>query len=113
VQAYLDRWQIEVLHRDLKNGIGVGQVQAWNEKSNDKVHGAQVATYSMLNLASLRTFGGRRTDDFPELPLWRKRKPHAGQVNMTLSPSFGMTCFVMEGWPPQRDLSQGFPSGGH
>lgn len=75
VQAYLDRWQIEVLHRDLKNGIGVGQVQAWNEKSNDKVHGAQVATYSMLNLASLRAFGGRRTDDFPELPLWRKRKP--------------------------------------
>ena len=75
VQAYLDRWQIEVLHRDLKNGIGVGQVQAWNEKANDKVHGAQAATYSMLNLASLRAFDGRRTEDFPELPRWRKGRP--------------------------------------
>lgn len=75
VQAYLDRWQIEVLHRDLKNGIGVGQVQVWNEEANDKVHGAQVATYSMLCLASIRAFDGRRTGDFPELPRWRKGRP--------------------------------------
>ncbi|MBS1767713.1 MAG: transposase [Acidobacteria bacterium] len=75
IQAYLDRWQIEVLHRDLKNGLGVGQVQAFSHAANEKVHGAQVAAYSMLTLAALRTFGGARTDAFPELPAWRKRKP--------------------------------------
>lgn len=75
IQAYLDRWQIEVLHRDLKNGLGVGQVQAFSYAANEKVHGAQVAAYSMLTLAALRTFGGARTEAFPELPAWRKCKP--------------------------------------
>lgn len=75
VQHYLDRWQIEVLHRDLKTGLGVGQVQAFSETANERVHGATVAAYSLLNLAALRYFGGQRTKDFPELPLWRKNKP--------------------------------------
>ena len=29
----------------------------------------------MLNLAVLRTFNGKRTEDYPDLPAWRKRKP--------------------------------------
>lgn len=75
IQAYLDRWQIEVLHRDLKSGLGVGQVQAFSHEANEKVHGAQVAAYSMLNLAGLEAFAGGRTDEFPELSAWRKRRP--------------------------------------
>jgi len=77
VQEYLNRWQIEVLHRELKNGLGVGQVQAFSIDSNDRIHGAQVATYSMLLIASLRRFGGARNGSFPELPAWRKRRPPA------------------------------------
>lgn len=75
IQAYLDRWQIEVLHRDLKNGLGVGQVQAFSYEANQKIHGAQVAAYSMLNLAGLSVFAKGRTVEFPELPAWRKAKP--------------------------------------
>jgi len=75
IQAYLDRWQIEVLHRDLKNGLGVGQVQAFSHEANQKIHGAQVAAYSMLNLAGLDAFAKGRTVEFPELPAWRKAKP--------------------------------------
>ncbi|HNX95940.1 MAG TPA: transposase [Holophaga sp.] len=75
IQAYLDRWQIEVLHRDLKTGLGVGQVQAFSEAANEKVHGAQVAAYAMLSLAALKTVGGDRTEALPDLPAWRKRKP--------------------------------------
>lgn len=75
IQAYLDRWQIEVLHRDLKNGLGVGQVQAFSYEANQKVHGAQVAAFSMLSLAGLDAFSKGRTAEFPELPLWRKAKP--------------------------------------
>lgn len=75
IQAYLDRWQIEVLHRDLKTGLGVGQVQAFSESANEKVHGAQVAGYAMLSIAALQTLGGARNEALPELPAWRKRKP--------------------------------------
>ena len=75
IQAYLDRWQIEVLHRDLKNGLGVGQVQASSREANEKIHGAQVAAYSMLSLAGLSAYGSGRTDEFPLLPLWRRSKP--------------------------------------
>jgi len=75
IQAYLDRWQIEVLHRDLKCGLGVGQVQAFSEAANEKIHGAQVAAYAMLNLAALKVVGGDRTGVLPDLPKWRERKP--------------------------------------
>jgi hypothetical protein len=75
IQAYLDRWQIEVLHRDLKNGLGVGQVQAFSQEANEKTHGAQVAAFSMLNLAALVAYSGGRSDEFPELPAWRKNRP--------------------------------------
>jgi hypothetical protein len=75
IQAYLDRWQIEVLHRDLKTGLGVGQVQAFSESANERVHGAQVAGYAMLNIAALQTLGGARSEALPELPAWRRRKP--------------------------------------
>lgn len=75
IQAYLDSWQIEVLLRDLKNGLGVGQVQASSHEANEKIHGAQVAAYSMLSLAGLEAFASGRTDEFPALPAWRKRRP--------------------------------------
>lgn len=75
IQAYLDRWQIEVLHRDLKTGLGVGQVQVFSESANERIHGAQVAGYAMLNIAALQTLGGARSEALPELPAWRKRKP--------------------------------------
>lgn len=77
VQDYLNRWQIEVMHRDLKSGLGVGQVQAFSVESNDRIHGAQVATYSLLLLAAHRRFQGGRTEDYPELPAWRKGKAPA------------------------------------
>ncbi len=77
IQAYLDRWQIEVLHRELKNGLGVGQVQAFSHEANERIHSAHVAAFSMLSLAGLETFTRGRDSRFPELPLWRKPRAHA------------------------------------
>jgi len=74
LQAYLDRWQIEPLHRDLKDGLGVGQAQVWSQQSVSRFHSAQVAAYSMLTLAAIRTYGPERTSDFPPLPSWRNNK---------------------------------------
>ena len=72
VQAYLDRWQIEVLHRDLKSGVGMGQAQVRTERSVDRIHSALAAAYALLLLAVRQTQGQERTDrGFGRLPKWR------------------------------------------
>lgn len=75
IQAYLDRWQIEVLHHDLKSGLGLGQAQVWSDDSVPRLHPAVVASFAMLTLAALETLGPNRAAEFPPLPLWRRRKP--------------------------------------
>ncbi len=77
LQAYIDRWQIEPLHRDLKTGLGVGQAQAWSDGAVPRIHGALVAAWSILVLAALQAFGPGRTDAFAALPPWRKPKANA------------------------------------
>jgi len=79
LQYYLDRWQIEVNHRDEKDILGVGQAQVWSRKSVPRQPAFVVACYSLLLLAALRCFGPGRTHDFVPLPRWRKkaRRPSA------------------------------------
>lgn len=74
IQHYLDRWEIEILHRELKTHVGLGQAQVWSEKSVTRLHPALVATYALLKLASIKAFGPTRTQDYHELPKWRSRK---------------------------------------
>jgi hypothetical protein len=72
LQAYFDRWGIEVNHRDEKDILGVGQAQVWNEQSVSKVPAMLVAMYSWLLLASLKCYGPTRTDAYEPLPKWRR-----------------------------------------
>lgn len=71
IQAYLDRWQIEVAHRDEKSVLGVGQAQVWNERSVTRQPAFAVAAYAMLLLAGIKTYGGTRGATLPALPRWR------------------------------------------
>jgi hypothetical protein len=73
IQAYFDRWQIEVNHRDEKEILGVGDGQVRNEKSVSRHPAFRVAVYSALLLASIITFKDQRTADFDPLPKWRKK----------------------------------------
>lgn len=73
LQAYFDRWGIEVNHRDEKEILGVGQAQVWNEQSVSKVPALLVAMYSWLLLAGLHCYGPTRTQDYEPLPKWRRR----------------------------------------
>lgn len=79
IQAYFDRWQIEVNHRDEKDILGVGQAQVWSPRSVPRQPAFAVASYSLLLLASLLEFGPTRTDHFVPLPKWRKnaKRPSA------------------------------------
>jgi hypothetical protein len=73
IQHYLDRWEIEILHRELKTHVGLGEAQVWSEKSVTRLHPSLVAAYALLKLASIKAFGPTRTSDYHELPRWRSR----------------------------------------
>ena len=78
-QIYLDRWQIEVNHREEKDTLGVGQAQLWNPIWAPRQPVLAVAAYSALLLAGLKAFGAQRTNDYAPLPAWRRkaRRPSA------------------------------------
>ena len=79
IQAYFDRWQIEVNHREIKDTLGVGQAQVWSARSVPRQPAFAVASYSLLLLAGLLEFGPGRTHHFLPLPKWRKyaKRPSA------------------------------------
>ena len=73
VQACFDRWQIEVNHRDEKDILGVGQAQVRSELSIPRHPALAVASYSLLLLAALKSFGPGRSQDYLEQPKWRQK----------------------------------------
>lgn len=82
IQAYLDRWQIEVAHRDEKTVLGVGQAQVRNERSVLRQPAFAVAGYALLLLAGLRAYGGQRTSELPALPRWRGQAGRASCLDL-------------------------------
>lgn len=72
IEGCFDRWQIEVNHRDEKDLLGVGEAQLRNEQSVPRHPAFAVASYSLLLLAALQSFGPGRTTDYLPLPKWRK-----------------------------------------
>lgn len=83
IQASFDRWQIEVNHRDEKSVLGVGQAQVRSPLSVPRQPAFMVATYSMMLLAALLAFGPGRTNDYVELPKWRKHARRASIIDIT------------------------------
>jgi hypothetical protein len=72
LQPYLDRWQIEVNHREEKDTLGVGQAQLRSTRSVPRQPALVVAAYSALLLAGILAFGPHRGDAYPQLPKWRR-----------------------------------------
>ena len=71
LQAYFDRWEIEINHRDEKSILGVGHAQLWADLSVPRVPALMVATYSLMLLSALETYGPKRTAAYEPLPKWR------------------------------------------
>jgi hypothetical protein len=72
LQVYLDRWEIEVNHREEKTTLGVGQAQLRRVKSIGRQPALVVASYSALLLASLEAYGPTRATAYRGLPKWRR-----------------------------------------
>jgi hypothetical protein len=90
IQAYLDRWQIEVNHKEEKDVLGVGQAQVWSAMAIPRQPALVVAAYSVLILAALDAFGPGRSSAFPSLPKWRKsqRRPSIQDLLSVLRAEF-------------------------
>lgn len=65
------RWEIEVTHRELKTGFGLGQSQCWNPTSAILSVQWQVIVYSLLVLAGYRCWGLRPGPPRPPGTWWR------------------------------------------
>lgn len=76
IQAYLDRWQIEVVHRELKQDAGIGQPQVWNPQSIQRLAPMLTILWALLRLAAHNTYGTSRDPHvWGELPPYRRRNP--------------------------------------
>ena len=51
------RWEIEVAHREMQSGLGIGEKQCWNKRSAIVSIQWSVWTYALLLLAGYRTWG--------------------------------------------------------
>lgn len=51
------RWEVEVMHRELKSGFGLGEQQAWSDRGAATVVPWVVWTYAVLVLAGYQSWG--------------------------------------------------------
>jgi hypothetical protein len=51
------RWEVEVAHREMKSGFGVGQAQCWSATSTVRAVQVQAWTYAVCVLAGYRAWG--------------------------------------------------------
>ena len=70
-QAYIWRWEIEVVFRDQKTLIGLGEAQVRNQNSVAAVPAFISAVYAYLHLAAIRA--GIRADAIPQ-PKWHNQR---------------------------------------
>jgi len=69
IEAYFQRWDIEVNFRDEKTLLGVGQAQVRAEASVESVPALTVAAYALLLLSAQRAFGNSEDGLLPQ-PKW-------------------------------------------
>lgn len=117
IQYYLARWQIEVEHRDLKTGLGVGQAQVWNDLSVSRLHSAQVALWSLVKLAALRTHGLLRSDAYPARPAWYPQhpddRPSQADITDVLRADLANAAFQLPPSLPPRHFRASLPGPSH
>lgn len=69
IEAYFQRWDIEVNFRDQKTLLGVGQAQVRAEASVESAPALTVAAYGMLLVSAQRAFGNSPAGLLPQ-PKW-------------------------------------------
>jgi hypothetical protein len=97
IQGYVDRWQIEVAHGELKDGFGIQDSQVRHPRSVPRHPGFDVAVYAMLHLAAILAHGPRRTADYLPTPKW-----YAGGVRPSLLDIVRLLRHKIPACPPEE-----------
>lgn len=74
------RWEVEVMHRELKSGVGLGEQQAWSANGVATVLPWLVWAYALLILAAYRTWGYAPPPGPDRGGWWRPRRWAIGRV---------------------------------
>lgn len=64
------RWELEVAHREMKSGFGLGEKQCWNQRSAVRSVQWSAWVYALLLLAGYRTWGLRQGPK-PQTRWWK------------------------------------------
>jgi hypothetical protein len=64
------RWEVEVAHREMKSGFGLGEKQCWNQRSAVRSVQWSAWVYALLLLAGYRTWGLQRGPK-PQTRWWK------------------------------------------
>lgn len=81
LQAYFDRWQMEVAHKEMKSDLGLGQAQVRVPTSVARQPALMVATYSFMHWAAIKAFGPQRPDTFV-LPKYQRDKTRVSSLDL-------------------------------
>lgn len=95
LQAYFDRWEVEVAHREMKDTFGVGEAQVRAELSVPRQPALAAATYSALHLGALEAYGTGRPEVFGPLPTWQREKTRPSCLDLIRR----VRKEVIEGYP--------------
>lgn len=71
LQHYFHRWEIEVNHRDVKDGLGLGDAQVRHPMSVSRILTFHSLIYSWLLLASMDAYGPGRGNQYMPRAKWR------------------------------------------
>jgi hypothetical protein len=74
IDYYLQRWEIEVNHREEKTTFGVGHAQVRSKQSVARQPAFAVAVYSLLLLAALKAHGPGGMQHYLPPPKWGRSK---------------------------------------
>jgi hypothetical protein len=74
------RWEVEVMHRELKSSFGVGDPQAWSDAGAASVVAWAVWVYALLVLAGYRAWGYRPPPGPDRGGWWHPRRWSLGRL---------------------------------
>lgn len=78
------RWEVEVMHRELKSGLGFGEQQAFSATGAQTVLPWVAWTYALLVLAGIRAWGLERAPGAPLGAWWRPRRWSLGRLEQAV-----------------------------
>jgi hypothetical protein len=100
------RWEVEVMHRELKSGFGLGQQQAFSDRGTATVIPWLVWLYALLILTGYRTWGLGRGTGSACGRWWTARRWSIGRLRQGLRQELWQLGEFQPGWTRSPDSWQ-------